>query len=89
MRYWILKAKTTGADAYNYARKLKPGNADNWERVSASGEVAVGDRVFLWASTSNPHLAGLGEVIKPKGKFLRVRYQQQKPRVTHRASACV
>jgi hypothetical protein len=74
MRYWILKAKTKGAHAYNYARKLKQGNKDNWERISASGKLSVGDRVFLWASTSNSHLAGLGEVIKPTGKFLRVRY---------------
>jgi predicted HNH restriction endonuclease len=74
MRYWILKANTTGAHAYNYARRLKPGDTGNWERVPASGKLSVGDRVFLWASASKPHLAGLGEVIKPTGKFLRVRY---------------
>jgi len=37
MRYWILKAKTKGDDAYNYARKLKPGHADNWVRVTEEG----------------------------------------------------
>ncbi len=74
MRYWILKAKSTGPHRYDYKKKLRPGRADNWERVSASSELAVGDRIFLWESSHKPCLAGLGEVIKPVGKFLRVRY---------------
>lgn len=72
MRYWILKAKP--AD-YSYKDKLRVGREDNWERVTAYYGLQIGDRVFLWASTPQKYVAGLGIVVREAGaKLLRVRY---------------
>lgn len=75
MHYWILKAKPDGDNAYKYEHELGPGIEDNWHRVRERDGLAVGDRVFLWASKPDLRLAGLGVVIRAVGKQpLRVRY---------------
>ncbi|MDP3073687.1 MAG: HNH endonuclease [Opitutaceae bacterium] len=71
MKYWVLKARPSG---YDYAAKLRPGREVNWKNVPASSEQDVGDRVFLWASSPARRVAGLGVVVEPTGKYLRVHY---------------
>jgi predicted RNA-binding protein with PUA-like domain len=61
MNHWVFKATPPAKDGsgYDYIRELRVGREENWDLVTATEPMRVGDRVFFWASSPLHHVAGL------------------------------
>jgi predicted transcriptional regulator len=63
--YWVLKGTR---DRNDFARNLRPGAVETWRTAAPPTRLwSEGDRVFVWKSSPDRCLVGLGDIVRIRG----------------------